>query len=445
MNTDTIYSLVTAPINQNIAIIRISGSDSKKIFTIITNIKETEIIGNKAYNKNVLVNNKIIDNALFIFFRNPNSFTGEDVLEIQTHGNLIVINKIIKLLEKLNLRQAEPGEFSRRAYLNNKINLMQAEAINSLIFANSEIVQNTSSDLLSGKTSSNLKDIRDDILSIIATIEMSVDYPEFDESRKVTDKKIKQELNKINKNLSSTFDNSNKLSTIENGIKIAIVGKPNVGKSSLLNAILKKEKAIVFDMPGTTRDIVEGEFYMDGLTYKIIDTAGIRKTNEAVESIGINIAIKQISQADIVLVIIDNSKKVSKQDLSIIDKAKNKNHIIVLNKTDLNKNLNEYKNSVKISAKNNDINELIKAIKKETRNIIPKSTNNLLLGERQINLIEKTVTLLNNIIDSISQTPVLDLIVEDLKEIYNLLGEAVGEKVDINILDKIFSKFCLGK
>jgi len=246
-------------------------------------------------------------------------------------------------------------------------------------------------------------------------------------------------------NLSSTFDNSNKLSTIENGIKIAIVGKPNVGKSSLLNAILKKEKAIVFDMPGTTRDIVEGEFYMDGLTYKIIDTAGIRKTNEAVESIGINIAIKQISQADIVLVIIDNSKKVSKQDLSIIDKAKNKNHIIVLNKTDLNKNLNEYKNSVKISAKNNDINELIKAIKKETRNIIPKSTNNLLLGERQINLIEKTVTLLNNIIDSISQTPVLDLIVEDLKEIYNLLGEAVGEKVDINILDKIFSKFCLGK
>jgi len=217
MNTDTIYSLVTAPINQNIAIIRISGSDSKKIFTIITNIKETEIIGNKAYNKNVLVNNKIIDNALFIFFRNPNSFTGEDVLEIQTHGNLIVINKIIKLLEKLNLRQAEPGEFSRRAYLNNKINLMQAEAINSLIFANSEIVQNTSSDLLSGKTSSNLKDIRDDILSIIATIEMSVDYPEFDESRKVTDKKIKQELNKINKNLSSTFDNSNKLSTIENG------------------------------------------------------------------------------------------------------------------------------------------------------------------------------------------------------------------------------------
>ena len=184
---------------------------------------------------------------------------------------------------------------------------------------------------------------------------------------------------------------------------------------------------------------------MDGLTYKIIDTAGIRKTNEAIESIGINIALKQINEADIVLVIIDNSKKVSKQDLSIIDKAKNKNHIIVLNKTDLNKNLNEYKNSVKISAKNNDINELIKAIKKETKNIIPKSTNNLLLGERQINLIEKTVTLLNNVIDSISQTPVLDLIVEDLKEIYNLLGEAIGEKVDINILDKIFSKFCLGK
>lgn len=444
--SDTIYSLVTAPINQNVAIVRISGDKAFDIPPLIAKFKKDDLVGGRVYNKDITINNELLDNVLFLFFKGPRSFTGEDVVEIQTHGSLFVISKIAKFLELNGLRQAEPGDFSRRSFLNDKMDLVQAESINNLILSKTRKSQEVSSAQLLGKSSSLINELRESILTLIAEIEVAIDYPEFEETKQTNENSVKNNLKDLLKKIKKIYKDSSIMTSVNDGFKIAIVGKPNVGKSSILNSLLKEDKAIVYDMPGTTRDVVEGEFYLDGLLYKLIDTAGIRKAGSKIEELGIEKSLKKINEADIIISVFDSSKKLSKEDKFVLDSVKDKNNIIVLNKKDLTRRIEiDAKDTIEISAKSGNLDKLVKEIVKRTKKINVPTSNDVLLGERQLSLLEKSINSLDEIISTIDNSLSVDLISEDIKEVYSILSEILGEKVDGNLLDKIFSKFCLGK
>ena len=446
----TIYALVTAQINQNVAIIRISGDRAFEVTNELIKDKNFLPKHGTVVNKNIFIKDKFIDNVLLLFFKTPNSFTGEDIVEIQLHGSIFLVQKTLNFLESKNLKLADPGEFSRRAFLNNKIDLIQAESINSLILSKTQTMQEHSSSGLFGKISEKINTLRESLLEIIALIEVSVDYPEFDEARNLENKKIKKMLSIVLKQMQKIYNDSEKFFQADQGIKIVIIGKPNVGKSSLLNKILNSEKAIVYNQPGTTRDLVDGNFYLNNILYKIIDTAGIRKTTDSeIEKIGIQKSLEQISQADIVLAIFDNSKKINSNDQKVLEATKNKRVIYILNKNDLDQKSEEKyfenKKVIKISTLDNSWKKVVTEITKITKQFLPNLKSEILIGERQVTVLENAINNLDKVINSIDNNTVLDLLSEDIKEVYNYLGELIGESVQINLLDKIFSKFCLGK
>ena len=454
---ETIAAIATAVGNSGIGIVRISGDKSfeiiKKIF--IPKNKDKNIKGYTIKYGNIIdEKNNIIDEVLVSFFKKNSSYTMEDMCEINTHGGMVVINKVLEECLKNGARLAEPGEFTKRAFLNGRIDLSQAEGIIELINSKTEKEAKASIKQLNGGILENINKIKKELLNIMADIEVNIDYPEY-ETEEIINKKIIKILEKIkNKliNLNNSFETGK---ILKEGIKVAIIGKPNAGKSSLLNSILKEERAIVSDVEGTTRDTIEESISVRGIPIKIIDTAGIRETNDAIEEMGVNRSLNILNDADLIIAIFDNSKLFDEQDIKILEKIKNKKSIILLNKNDLiekKENLNiikKYSNKkiLKISAKNKiGLEELYDEIEKMfNMNNLDVDNSIIITNIRHKNQIDKAIKNINNAVLTIDRQMPMDIFAIEIKQAIEDLSEITGDNVSESIIEEIFSKFCLGK
>ena len=458
---ETIAAISTAPGTAGIGIIRMSGKDVfsvlKKIFKPIKEESIEEIKGytmkyGKIFNPKT---NEIVDEVLVSYFKEPKSYTQENMCEINSHGGTIVVRKILELCLKNGAQMAEPGEFTKRAFLNGRIDLAKAEAVINLINAKSEKETKASINQLEGSLSLEIKKIKKMILSLLADIEASIDYPEYDEAEEVSNNKALTKLDEIQKELEKLNKSFETGKIIKEGIKVAIIGKPNSGKSSLLNAILKEDRAIVTDIEGTTRDTIEGFVTIDGIPFKFVDTAGIRKTDNKVEEIGIEKSKKVAKESDLIIAMFDNSKKLTKEDEEILDFIKDKTAIIILNKIDLKEKVlekeekitNSGKDVIKISLLSNcDLSGFYKELNMlfELNKINPD--NEIIITEmRHKKLIEDAISHTENAKKTILDNIPIDIISINIKEIIEDLSKITGENVTEDVINEIFSKFCLGK
>ena len=450
----TIVAISTAPGIGGIGIIRMSGEKSFEILNKIFVTNDKPIAGyTMKYGKIVDEKNVIIDEVLVSYFVAPNSYTRENVCEINSHGGMVVMKKILELCLKNGAILAEPGEFTKRAFLNGRIDLSQAEAVIDIINSKTDKEAKASINQLEGNLSLEIKNIRKDLISMMADIEASIDYPEYD-VEEVTTNKVKEVLIKEKDRfikLEKSFDNGK---ILKDGINTAIIGRPNAGKSSLLNIMLNEERAIVTSVEGTTRDTIEEYISINGIPLKIIDTAGIREANDEVEKIGVEKAKKIAKESDLIIGIFDISRKMNKEDYEILDILKNKNSIIVLNKIDLDENNVDIekvkeinKPIVQISTKTR---EGIENLYKEIENIIEtkeiSSDNEIIVtNTRHKSLIIKAMDSVDKSLETIENKMPIDIIVVYVKDILENLGEITGETVTEDIIKEIFSKFCLGK
>lgn len=438
----TIVAIATPLMKCAIHLIRISGSDAYEIVNKITDKKITKQ-GYQIQRANIIENKKPVDDVLIMKYTAPKSYTGEDMIEITCHGSVFIANKIVKLLIINGAKQADHGEFTKRAFLNNKLNLLQAEGINNLVNSNSNLSLAVAHKSIDKNTSEKINGIIDSLFAIIGQIEVNIDYPEYDAAEKITKKEIKTKLNKIINLLKVIVDDSIQVTPYVNGINVAIVGKPNVGKSSLLNAILKENKVIVSEIPGTTRDVVQYSAVIKDITYNFIDTAGIHKPTNTIEQIGIKLSKKVIQNAQLILFVIDGSKPTNKEDDKIFNLIKNKNYITVINKTDLKILKTKYTGAL-VSAKNKKINNLIKAINKKAINF-DANIDIVLPSQNDINLMQAAIKTLKSVLINVNKNQPLDLIIEDLKSAHDKLLSIIGKNKDFDLINELFKKFCVGK
>jgi tRNA modification GTPase len=425
----------------------------EKIF-IAKNPKDiSKIPGYTMQYGNIVENGKIIDEVLVSYFKAPKSYTTENMCEINSHGGNIVMKKILELCLKNGADLAEPGEFTKRAFLNGRIDLSQAESVIDIINAKSDREAKEGIKQLEGYLADEIRKIKSGILDVMTNIEVSIDYPEYD-TPEVLEEELKEKLNDtLNKliKLEKSFDNGK---LIKEGIRTAIIGKPNAGKSSLLNAILKEERAIVTEYEGTTRDTIEEFVNINGIPLKLIDTAGIRNTENAVEKIGIERSIKYAKEADLVILIIDASKKLSDEDIEILGFVEPKKTIIILNKMDLEqkvdvneKEISKFQNIIKISAlKKEGIEDLYEKIGNMFNlNQINVDSDIVITNQRHKCQIEKAIKNLNLALESLEKNMPIDIVAISLKDVLSDLGEITGEEASEEIINEIFSRFCLGK
>ena len=403
---------------------------------------------------NILDGENIIDEVLVSYFKAPKSYTTENMCEINSHGGNIVLKKILELCLKNGAELAEPGEFTKRAFLNGRIDLLQAESVIDIINAKSDKELKTGVKQLEGFLSNEIAKIKQEILDVMVNIEVAIDYPEYDVDE-VTNKQISDMLDSVEKKLKrleSSFDNGK---IIKEGIKTAIVGKPNAGKSSLLNAILKEDRAIVTEIEGTTRDTIEEFVTINGIPLKLVDTAGIRKAKDEVEKIGIYKSREIAKEADLIIAIFDSSKDLTDEDMEILNLIKGKKVIILLNKIDLNSKIDENdsrlldvsRDIIRVSALNNlGIDKLYEKIT-DLFNLDQINLDNevLITNLRQKNLITKAIEHIQETKNTMSNNMPLDIVAISIKEILEDLGSITGDEVSEDIIDEIFSKFCLGK
>ena len=445
---DTIVAISTALGEGAISIIRVSGDDVIKIINPLFDGKDLEKASSHTINYgHIVYNGEIIDEVLLSIMKAPKTYTKEDVIEINTHGSIAVVNKIMEILLLEGCRLAEPGEFTKRAFLNGRIDLTESEGVMDLINSETELTRKMAINELSGNVSRLITDTREDIISLISNIEVNIDYPEYEDIEVVTINKIREKVREIKEKLLKTLKLSEDGKILKDGIKTVILGKPNVGKSSLLNALLEEEKAIVTDVKGTTRDIVEGSILVGGVKLNLIDTAGVRKSDDIVEKIGIEKSLNLIDEAELVLLILDASCPLSDEDKYLLEKTKDKKRIIIMNKIDLNLNNSFMDDVIKISAKNNEGIEEIKDAIKELFNVATFMSKNLTFftNVRQISLLKSAIKSLEDVEQGIKEEREIDMIEIDLKLVWEKLGDIIGANYTEELIDNLFSRFCLGK
>ncbi len=454
---DTIGAISTSIGEGGIAIVRISGDKAKDVVEKIFQAKNGQSIKDmKSYTMKygyiIDENNNHIDEVIVSFMKGPRSFTAEDTIEINCHGGVVATNKVLEQVIKQGVRIAEPGEFTKRTFLNGRIDLSQAEAVIDIINAKTDLSMKSALMQSEGLISKEIRVLREKLLSTIAHIEATVDYPE-DDLEEVTSEMAIRDLDIIKKEIKEFIETAEEGKILREGLSTVIVGKPNVGKSSLLNALTKENRAIVTDIPGTTRDVIEEYINISGIPIKIIDTAGIRETDDVVEKIGVERSRAKINDADLIILILDSSNELTEEDKEIINHISNKKYMILLNKSDLNSKITQKDleninctNIYSISAKTGEgIDEVRTAIK----DMFFKgeiSTNNVIItNTRHKEALLRAYECIESAINTLNYTFAIDLASIDIRNAWTFLGEITGDSLEENIIDKIFKDFCLGK
>ena len=446
---DTIAAISTAQGIGAISIVRVSGSDAIKIVNDIFSKDIMNALSHTIHYGFIVDNAEKVDEVLVSVMRAPRTFTVEDVVEINAHGGISTTNKILELLLLHGCRLAEPGEFTKRAFLNGRIDLTEAEGVMDVINSETDAARKMALNQVNGKVSSMISNIRDKLASIISNIEVNIDYPEYEDIAEVTIDDINFNLGSLESDINYILDESNNGEILKNGIKTVIIGKPNVGKSSLLNRLIGEDKAIVTSVKGTTRDSVEASISIDNIKLNLIDTAGIRDTEDIVESIGVDKSLKLIDEAELILFVLNYNEELSKEDLEIIKRLKNKNYITIVNKIDLDKKIDDsnLKNVIYVSALEDKNIDDIKLKVRELFNLEKIKTADLtyLTGARSTSILRKVLISIQEVKEGIKSNMPIDMIEIDLKNIWNLLGKIIGESYDEELLDQLFSRFCVGK
>ena len=435
-----------------ISIVRTSGPDVVSIVNKIFKGDDLTRVNTHTVNYGYIHDNEeIIDEVLVMVMRAPKTFTMEDVVEINCHGGIATTNKILELLISNGCRLAERGEFTRKAYLNGRIDLIEAEGINDLILSDTDANRKFAVSRVMGNLSKKIEDNRNILVGLQARLEVNFDYPEETDAEDMTHSIVIEELKKIEKSLKELLSSAKDGKIIKDGINVAIIGRPNVGKSSILNHLLDEKKAIVTDIAGTTRDIVEGSITIDGIKLNLIDTAGIRETDDIVEKIGVDKSKEEALNADLIILVLNNNEKISQEDLELLNINSNVNKIVFINKCDLDKKIDESKLEGNIIVRGNTIDtygldELKNKIKEMFNlNKINTGDYNYLSNARQIALVKNALESIENAMTSAENEVPLEMIAQDISDAYNTLGEIIGSTYKDELLDELFSKFCLGK
>ena len=451
---DTICAIATSQGVGAISIIRVSGEESINIVNNIFKGKDLTKVDSHTINYGHIVDNEeVIDEVLVSVMKSPRTFTTEDIVEINTHGGIAPTNRVVQLLLEKGCRLAEPGEFTKRAFLNGRIDLLEAEAVMDMIDAKTDVQRKMAANQIDGKTSELINELRDDMVQIISNINVNIDYPEYDDVDIITNDVLIPKISKLKNKIKVILKESENGVIIKEGIKTSIIGKPNVGKSSLLNVLLKEDKAIVTDIAGTTRDIVEGQININGIILNMIDTAGIRKTEDKIEAIGVEKSIKMMEDADLVLLMLNNNEKIDNEIKELIEKVKNKNYIVIINKIDLDNKLNREDLSldkdriIEISIKENKGIENLKNKIIELFNIDEIETKDptYLSNTRSISILKKCLNSIIEVEKGLENNMPIDMIELDIKNIWENLGMINGSTYEEELLDEMFSRFCLGK
>lgn len=451
---DTIAAISTPLGEGAIGIVRLSGTDSFKIAQKIFKGKDLTSVAGHTLNYGHIVDpdkDEILDEVMIGAMRSPKTFTREDIIEINTHGGIAVTNEILQLVIREGARLAEPGEFTKRAFLNGRVDLTQAEAVMDIIRAKTDKAMNIAVKQLDGSLSDLINNTRQEILNTLAQVEVNIDYPEYDDVEEATTEIIREKTTEFEALLTNLLKTARRGKILREGISTAIIGRPNVGKSSLLNNLLREEKAIVTDIEGTTRDVIEEYVNINGVPLKLVDTAGIRETEDIVERIGVERSRKALKEADLVLLVLNASEPLTDQDRQLLEISQDSNRIILLNKVDLPQQieLDEIPaDHIKISVlKNQNINQIedqINALFFENAGLVEQDAT-YLSNARHISLIEKAVESLQAVNEGLAMGMPVDLLQVDLTRTWEILGEITGDAAPDELITQLFSQFCLGK
>lgn len=452
---DTICAIATSQGVGAIAIIRVSGEDSISIVNKIFKGKNLEKVDTHTINYGHIIDkdNNVIDEVLVSVMKAPRTFTAEDTVEINTHGGISPTNKTLELLLESGCRLAEPGEFTKRAFLNGRIDLLEAEAVMDMIDSKTEQQRKMAINQISGKVSSLINDLRNDMVQIISNINVNIDYPEYDDVEIMTNNVLVPKIQNLKTRIEKILKESENGKIIKEGIKTSIIGRPNVGKSSLLNNLLEEDKAIVTDIAGTTRDIVEGQISINGVLLNMIDTAGIRETNDLVESIGVEKSLKIMEESDLILFMVNNNEEITDDIVELLNKIGDKNYLLVINKIDLERKIDldkikvEKSKIVELSVKDNKgIDDLKnKIIELFNLNSLETKDPTYLSNTRSLSILRRCLDAIKEVENGLINDMPIDMIELDIKNIWEELGKINGTSYEEELLDEMFSRFCLGK
>ena len=451
---DTIAAISTPLGEGAIGIVRMSGSQAFTIAQSVFKGKNLQDVDSHTLNYGHIIDPKtqeVLDEVMIGAMRTPRTFTREDVIEINTHGGIAVTNQILQLLIRQGARLAEPGEFTKRAFLNGRVDLTQAEAVMDVIRAKTDKAMNLAVKQLDGSLSKLITDTRQEILNTLAQVEVNIDYPEYDDVEEMTTAMVKEKTEEFQALLEGLLRTAKRGKILREGITTAIIGRPNVGKSSLLNNLLREDKAIVTDIAGTTRDVIEEYVNINGVPLKLIDTAGIRETDDLVEQIGVERSRKALEEADLVLLVLNSAEALTPQDRSLLELSQNSNRIILLNKTDLPSKIEMDQipvDAIPISVlKNQNIDQIEARINDlffENAGLVEQDAT-YLSNARHISLIEKAVQSLEAVNQGLELGMPVDLLQVDLTRTWEILGEIIGQGAPDELITELFSQFCLGK
>ena len=443
MLNDTIVAISTALNNHAISIVRMSGEDAIEVANKIFTKDLNQVAANSIVYGHIVDNGEYVDEVMVAVFKGPKSYTREDIVEINCHGGVYITRKVLALCLANGARLALPGEFTKRAYLNGRIDLAKAESINDMINADSEVQVKSAMRGIDGSIARLINPLMDDIMKMIGMIEVNIDYPEYDDVEIITHDKLIPKVKEWIVKCEELVDKAERFRVIKDGIKVAIVGKPNVGKSSILNALLKKDKAIVTDVAGTTRDLIEDTVRLKNVTLHLIDTAGIRESDDVVEKIGIERSKKAIDEAELVVLVLDLSRPMDDEDRELLKLTENKERLIVYNKVDLEHHFDI--DGIAISAINGDVKALVDYFEDKYEKDQTLVDEDILNNERQIALMKQSCNELKSLLKAAEEGFELDILSSNLYEVYHYLADIIGQTYENDLIDHLFKNFCLGK